>query len=195
MDFPERITTLVTCADKLINLLKDKDWFHSVILEKARLVVQVHYMNLEVLTTIPSTLEGQQILVHFAPPEPNSRITIIEPIFVDDTSTDMLDDSDLIIEDFGEEPLKPVGSWFSPTDKEDDDWDINNLIRDIAFLTKENGYKIIKDLFFEVHDGPVNSVTCRAAFYPEAFSKLTQLYQDFGYDLMYEELEKYPNEI
>ena len=46
---------------------RDQPWFHSMETEASgRVVVYVKYMDKEVLVGVPDTLDGRQVVVHFA---------------------------------------------------------------------------------------------------------------------------------
>jgi hypothetical protein len=70
-----------------------------------------------------------------------------------------------------------------------DDLDLNYLVDEVNYLQSVCKRSILQDIFYEVHDGK-NAVTNLSSAFPEVKDSISDLYQIYGYDLLYEELEK-----
>jgi hypothetical protein len=167
----------------LTNMFKDRDWFHSVDVEQyGRIVVYVKYMCHDTLYDIPDKVANRQVLVHFAAskfatreqftsqkPEDNIPIPLVKPV------VDVTDTAELIDE------VEELPSSFLQ-------FDVNDLCKELDRLEKMCGSNALQDIFYEVHDGR-NAVTNLSARYPEVRASLDRLYQDYGFDVIYEELD------
>lgn len=65
---------------------------------------------------------------------------------------------------------------------------ISDLIIELSYLKDICGAKSLESIFYEVHDQD-NAVTSVSEFYPEVKKAMDRLYQDFGFDLIYEQLD------
>lgn len=70
-----------------------------------------------------------------------------------------------------------------------DDLDTKYLIDEVEYLQSICKRSMLQDIFFEVHDG-TNAVTSLSQSFPEIRQSINDLYHIYGYDLLYEELEK-----
>lgn len=144
------------------DFLKGFDWFCSAELGKDnRFIVYVNKMDLSVWNAVPPSLDGKQVLVHWQPSEsPVKQETF--SVYVDSAKADFLesDDVDLIV--FIQEEL----------DK----------------LERGCGTKNLSDIFYEIHDGK-NAVTDVGRMYPDVVKRLTDLYNTYGFDVLYNELD------
>jgi hypothetical protein len=69
-----------------------------------------------------------------------------------------------------------------------DNLDINLLIKELDRLEKICGSNPLQDIFYEIHDGD-NCVTNLSIKYPDVSSSMRRLYDEYGFDVIYEELD------
>lgn len=152
------------------DMFKDQDWFFDVGLDQHdRLVVYVKYMCHDTLHNIPNEINGQHVLVHFANYYTATRDQFTNP----NRGT-----AKAVEASVEEEFDLPAFSKHS----------ISDLIQELDRLEKICGSNILQDIFFEIHDGK-NAVTNLSAKYPEVREALDVLYDNFGFDVVYEELD------
>lgn len=156
----------------------NKDWFHSVDKDKyGRLVVYVKYMCDETTYDIPRQIDGVNVLVHFAGSKNIKKELYAhkgykpKEVFVSEAVEDLGDSDDI---DFIEEPNTPL--------------DLRELIGELVRLEKMSGSNIMQDIFYEVHDG-VNAVTNLSSKFPEVRQGMEKLYHQYGFDLIYENMD------
>lgn len=170
----------------LTNLFKNRDWFHSVDVEQyGRIVVYVKYMCQETLHDIPDKVAGRQVLVHFAASKTATREQFANtpqkqeeniPIDLVKKIVNITDEAELI-----EDGIEELPSSFLQ-------FDLSELCKELDRLEKQCGSNALQDIFYEIHDGR-NAVTNLSARYPEVRASLERLYQDYGFDVIYEELD------
>lgn len=68
------------------------------------------------------------------------------------------------------------------------DVNLRDLIDELDTLESVCGPNILNDIFYEVHDGK-NAVTNLSMKYPEVRSRMEKLYSEYGFDVVYEELD------
>jgi hypothetical protein len=161
----------------LTEKLKDYDWFHSVGLDVfGRLVVYVNYLNLDVYNNVPDTISGQRLLIHFASNKEakrdqftgSERKTLPSLPVIEMDVIDITDEVELLEDE-------------SPPD-------LRSLTNELDRLEKICGSHIMQDIFYEVHDGG-NAVTNLSVKFPEVRSGIEKLYQRYGFDVIYEEMD------
>lgn len=163
---------------QLNDMFQGKSWFYEVGTDQyGRLVVYAFELNEEVLRSIPDKVDGIQVLVHFASsklarPEDFVKPSVIPPPL----PLDITEEAELLGDDMEELP-----SHFLDADLED-------LVRELDRLERICGSNILQDIFYEIHDGK-NSVTNLSARYPDVHRVMSQLYQDYGFDVIYEEMD------
>ena len=164
MDINESLSSLK-------ELCRGKDWFHEAVIgEYDRLIVYVNSMSGAVITAVPDVVGGHQVLVHFA-----SALTANKKDFIEDLATATTD------------PAPPPIS--SPViDDEEDTMPIDLLIKELDKLERVCGSNVLGEIFFEEHDG-TNAVTNLSVRYPEVRKKIHELYEIYGFDVIYDELE------
>jgi len=161
----------------LNNMFKNQDWFFDIGTDQfGRIVVYTKYMCHATLHDIPIMFNGHHVLVHFATSktatrsqytsEEKKQIPVIE-----------LPSSDLIEEENEEFDL-PAYSVTS----------MATLTAELDRLEKICGSNILQDIFYECHDGK-NAVTNLSDKFPEVRSSINKLYDLFGFDVIYEELD------
>lgn len=170
----------------LTNLFKDRDWFHSVDVEQyGRLVVYVKYACHETLHDIPDKVANRQVLVHFAASKFSTREQYTNqpsrqedniPIPLVNQVINITEEAELIDEGVEELPSNFL------------QFDLSDLCKELNRLEKMCGSNALQDIFYEIHDG-ANAVTNLSARFPEVKSSMEKLYQDYGFDVIYEELD------
>lgn len=151
---------------ELASRFENKSWFDSVIMDKNRLIAQVKEMNLSILNEIPTTFNGKQVLVHFAG---STKPPVVQvPLFADSKDIlEELDDEDVLF----------------------DDKDLEKLSQEVDELVCSSNFNTVNDIFYEVHDGN-NAVTNLSAKNPFIRSKVEELYNKYGFDILFEELDR-----
>lgn len=161
---------------------EDRDWFADVGLDEyGRCVVYVKYMNAETLRIPPHTEEGREICTHFISSKTASRDKFVEkqggvslPVY---------------------QPLTtppPITQQVDPVEEEigqvTESKSLQYLQTSLDKLEKACGSYVLQDIFYEIHDGK-NAVTQNSTRYPEVRDKLEKLYREYGFDVIYEELD------
>ena len=160
------------------NLLSEKfaskPWFDSVGRDQyGRLTIYVRFMNLETMTEVPSKIDGDQVMVHFvanktAKSEDFTLSGSLRPSFLPLVEEEL--------DNEGELPFYLLES------------DIGDLIQELERLEKICGTNTLSEIFFEEHDQE-NAITNLSAKFPEVRESISKLYQIYGFDVIYEELE------
>jgi len=158
--------------DELSNQLKTRDWFYDISRDKyGRVVVYALWMSGDILSEVPHTLCGKQVLLHFA----NIR---------KEEDHKMVSLSDLHINDY-EEDREAKEAVVETTDEITS---LSELTNKLDKLEKICGTNTLGDIFFESHDGK-NAVTNWSAKFPDIRKDMDKLLNKFGFDVLYEELE------
>lgn len=163
----------------------ERDWFHSVGQDKSgRLVVYVKYMCDETTHDIPRQVDNVNVLVHFATSKDINPELFAHKGFkskkvaVLDTVAERLATLKLAGDDSDDDSiLEPDASL-----------DLRELISELDRLEKVCGSNIMQDIFYEVHDG-ANAVTNLSSKFPDVRHCMDNLYQQFGFDLIYENMD------
>lgn len=161
----------VTPEAQLQAQFEGRPWFHSVGRDEYnRLVVYTNYMCHETLHDVPDRVDGIQVLTHFAASK-SARA---------DQFTNKNTDNIPTI------PAPPPS--MEELDSEELELDVEDLIRDLDRLERKCGPNILMQIFFEIHDGK-NAVTNLAPSFPEVHAGMKSLYDSYGFDPIYNELE------
>lgn len=172
----------------LANKYSHQPWYDSVGLDKyGRYVVYVHIMNMEIMQTVEPSLNGKQVLMHYASSKPENMKKYITEYNLNRTSLpavtkDFLDE--LIDERTQKNPNFPQ----MVDEAAESIIDIDELVIELDRLEKICGVNGLESIFYEVHDGN-NAVTNLGARYPEVKKSIQKLYNKYGFDIIYEELE------
>lgn len=151
---------------KLNEMYEDRAWYEDVGLDQyGRYVVYVGFMNKETMTDIVSELDHKQVIVSF---------------YVNKTVTR---------EQFISNPTKTyVADSFILDDLEEEDKSIFHLQKELDNLEKICGSFTLQDIFYEIQDGK-NAVTNMSLRYPEVRKGLERLYDQYGFDVIYDEID------
>lgn len=169
--------------DLLSNMFKDRDWFYDIGLDQyGRIVVYVKYMCQETLHDIPDKVADKQVLVHFAASKTATAEQFTnqpdhEPFPLVNRIMDASNDAEFV----DKNGVVELPSSYLEND-------VADLCRELDRLERVCGSNILQDIFYEIHDGK-NAVTNLSAKYPEVKSKLVKLYDEYGFDVIYEELD------
>lgn len=153
-----------------------KDWFSHVDIDHLqRFVIYVKFMNEETMA-IPDKCDGRRVVVTFAVSDPK----VLKAKYGTPKT-------------LGELHLGTYSPPFAVSKvKEEEDFmeesDIDDLIFELDRLEKLCGSKALQDIFYEVHDKK-NAVTDVSGKYPYVRSCMDKLYNNFGFDVIYEELD------
>lgn len=161
-------------------LLDPYDWFYEVVAEARRYVVYVTYMD-STQNIIPDFVQGRQVVVHFANTAPSTKSEYISkpmdnhrlPVLTFDPSGS-LSQEDL---DISLLQLKDV-----------EIPNIDSLCKALDRLEREVGSNTLQDIFYEIHDGR-NAVTNLGSRYPDVQASMKRLYDEYGFDTIYNELD------
>lgn len=165
---------LITLHDRFAN----KDWFHSVGKDQhGRLVVYVKYMCDETTSDIPRKIDGVNVLCHFASSKNLSKELFSHKEF--QSKTISLPRVSMGVEDLGES---------DDVEETNTSLNLRELVDELDRLEKICGTNILSSIFFETHDKH-NAVTNLSTKYPEVRKAMNALYQNYGFDIIYEELE------
>ena len=179
--------------DQLSQQFKGRDWFYDVGTDQyGRLVVYVKYMCHETLHEIPDKAGGIQVLVHFAASKTATREQFVEqPQKPSATLTPTT-----FVQAAKEAQANGVdtgfGQMFDELDQEllpvEEVKSLQYLQNELGRLEKICGTNTLSDIFFEIKDGQ-NAVTNLSARYPEVRTRMESLFDEYGFDVIYEELE------
>lgn len=148
----------------LTKLLNKYDWFDSAGLDKyGRYEVFVNYINEDVKKIIPDMIGNNKRVFY--------NTVLFKPGNIRKKYVTDLDFS------------KPKVLL-----QEEVELDIDYLIRQLDKLEKVCGSNILQDIFYEVHDRR-NAVTNLSMKYPDVRNSMEKLYEEFGFDIIYEELD------
>lgn len=148
---------------------QDEPWFYDVELDQyGRYVVYSTDMTSKVTSLIHEYFGGIQVLCHYA-----SSHTLNLNKFVHTVSL-----------------YKPqlTATTVSCTDCDvPEDFDLEELEREIKVLTDIYELHVVYNVFFEYHDKN-DAVTNFSEQYPSARDKIEELYDKYGFDLLYDQL-------
>lgn len=162
---------------ELYNQYKGKDWFYDTGYDQfGRPVVYVNYECHETLHDLPDKFQNKQLLVHFA-----ASVKAQASDFFVSPKTDnphlfrsVLDDLDHITSSEDEERELELS--------------VSVLTDELDSLEKICGSNILGEIFYEVHDGH-NAVTNLSAKFPNIRERMQKLYDKYGFDIIYEEID------
>jgi len=164
-------------------LLDPYDWFCEVVAEARRYVVYVSHMNAIQDTVIPDFVQGHQVVVHFAASAPDAKND-----FVNQVSTRLPAYVPSIEEKVDYIPDLDDAAAAAYHDSLGKPETINLLCRELDRLEKQCGSNILQDIFYEIHDNK-NAVTNLRSKFPDVHQGLMKLYNEYGFDTIYEELD------
>lgn len=171
-----------------------KDWFHSVGEDQyGRYVVYVNYMNYETLNDIPATESGKQVVVHFAISKTATREQFVSMPSAPGATLMSLTAGEFIAAG-REAQVRGIDTGFGQMVEdqvdgtEEEDKSLLHLQNELFRLEKICGSHTLQDVFYEIHDGR-NAVTNLSDRYPEVRKPLERLYKEYGFDVVYEELD------
>lgn len=194
-----------------------KDWFHSVGWDQyGRAVVYVKYMNTETLNLIPDLSEDRrQVLTHFATSitshasdfmnKPQEKLLGVEwqfvpkqittnpSLYMPGTATTpslsvLAQDPSILAREVSVRN-SDAESALSPEEEERlTEMRVQALTDELDKLERICGSNILSDIFFETHDKG-NAVTNLSAKFPDVRQRMENLYSNYGFDIIYDELE------
>lgn len=169
---------------ELETLLDPYDWFYEVVAEARRYVVYVIYMDKSQNNIIPDFVQGRQVVIHFSTWAPG-----VKKEFINKPSLTLKP-----YDPFARVPLEIISKddmemfYATGTPHSDTKPSIIALTNELDLLEKEVGSNILQDVFYETHDG-INAVTNLGSRYPEVQRRMKRLYNEYGFDTIYNELD------
>lgn len=159
----------------LANKYSAYDWYDSVGLDRyGRYVVYVTTMNFDVMNTVQQSLERKQVLISYANSKPENVKNYITEYKASPVATPAVAEEEVDI--------------LSELSDEDIIVDVEELIANLDRMEKICGSHGLQDIFYEIHDGK-NAVTNLGAKYPDVKRDMKRLYDRYGFDIIYEELD------
>lgn len=167
----------------LRNLYKDKEWYHSVGQDQyGRIVVYIHHTTHETLHDIPDRVANKQVLVHFAGSlflEPDKYVNRPKSSFLPPATGTLPPPQEPHIVDV-------VGTMLG--DNSTEELSQRYLENELDRLERLCGSNTLQDIFYEIKDAQ-NAVTNLSARYPDVRKALEKLYNEYGFDVIYENLD------
>ena len=152
----------------LSTLVKDKPWFYDLkALDPRRIVVYTLYQSGDILREIPDNINGYQVLVHFTNKQKTKKDNPYIGSYVSVTT--------------------PCGVLHNSVPSKE--LNISKLISELDRLEKICGVNALESIFYEEHDGK-NCITNLSSKYPDVRSSIHVLYEKYGFDVIYEEIER-----
>lgn len=152
--------------EEFVNSLDQYDWFCDAELDKfGRFVVYVDKMDIGFIGSTPDIIDGHHVLFHFIASQPiykNESKILIPP-----------KENEIFLEE----------------DFSIDESDMEYLTSELDKLEKICGSNILSDIFFESHDQH-NAITNLSNKFPEVRQAMDQLYNQYGFDIIYEQLDE-----
>lgn len=146
----------------LTELYSKFDWFDSVGFDKyGRYVVYTKIINQDIMSLVIQKYNNKQVLLAFDHAKPGTKNKYINVINLSK------EDSDNIFTD---------------------ELDLNKLINSLNRLKKACKISILENIFYEIHDGK-NALTNLSKRYPSVRRELEELFNVYGFDLIYEYCE------
>lgn len=184
MDFNEGM-------DHLSKLFKGKEWFYDVGADQhGRYVVYIRFANHETINNIPDEVAGRQVLVHYA-----SSLTANRDSFTNNLISGTHKWSDIRnklsperlakVDEAVKKELDIIEEAVGPAS---DEQSLRHLQNELESLEKICGSYTLQDIFYEVQDGK-NAVTNMSARYPEVRQSMEKLFDQYGFDVIYEEMD------
>ncbi len=157
-----------TSFDQQVDTVSQYDWFKGTGKDQyGRHIVYCSRMDYLTISKIPDKIDGKQVVFHYHYPQLN--YVYHEPL-----------------------TIKQVEPKAKPAPKVEEIEvsvpDIDYLIKELDQLEKMCGTNILDAIFYEVHDRH-NAVTNLSEKYPLVRDKMEELYTEFGFDLIYEEMD------
>lgn len=152
--------------NKLKEELSKKEWFDDIGYDKCgNIIVYIKYSCHETINDIPDYIDGTHILVHFAASKPLIKCKFITEI----KARSVIVDEKLSFEEF------------------ESQIDLLKLTNELDSLKNIYGTDVLESIFFEVHDGD-NAITNISKDYPLVRESIDNLYNKYGFDVIYDQL-------
>lgn len=148
----------------LINQFKNEKWFYTADTDEyGRCVVYAHWIDADVQGSVPHSLNGKRVLLHFADNKKACREKYVINV---NNKKSFLSEQQV---------------------KEEDTLDLDELISKLDILEMSYGFNVLETIFYETHDQK-NAITNLSIKFPQVRKEIDQLYQTYGFDLIYENL-------
>jgi hypothetical protein len=184
---------------ELNSLCKDKDWFHEVGTDQyGRLIVYVKWQSEAILRFVPDTAGGIQVLVHSAGSKTAKSedfvqhpLASVQRLPVDNARMPLAGPPPSTNLGFGKPIAEPEFDQLMDLPligTEDEEQSLRHLQDELDRLEKICGTNTLSDIFFEIKDGK-NAITNMSSRFPDVRKSMDKLYDTYGFDVLYEELE------
>lgn len=159
--------TKETALATLVTKFGKEDWFHSAEVEPVYghdLVLYAKTMSPKILKAAPAKVDKFNVLLHFAAYK------------------------EAALDKFANKPIVTAVETIPEEASEEEDVS-GELITQLWALKKICGKESLSHIFYEIHDGN-DAVTDDSKEFPEVRKQLQTLYDDLGFDILFEEIEK-----
>lgn len=179
----------------LTDMFRSKEWFDHVGFDQYnRVVVYVHKMDSSVVNLIPEfTEDRKRIMVHFASSVRTDKNDVVNrpqslsgvPIYRG--ANEVISPATFL------QSVRAIQAQeIQIIDPEEEEraleLRVQKLTDELDRLEKICGTNILADVFFECHDQK-NAVTNLSDKFPEIRHRVQKLYDEYGFDVLYEQLE------
>lgn len=175
---------MISNEKRIVSLTKQlstNDWFDSIQMDEfGKMVVFVRYATKDVMDCIPDKFEDKRVVWQYA----NSKPELVKAKYNSITTPayNYTPSFTQIVDNFKYVDINVLAV------SEADDVDIKFLISELDRLEKICGSSTLQSIFYEVHDQK-NAVTKFQENFPEIYDDMLDLYEEFGFDLIYDELD------
>ena len=174
--------TISEACHQLHVKLHGQAWYGGKVLPNPQLynsiVAYVKYQSAEIEKSVPQKIDGFDVRAHFL-----ASLCEEKDKFVTTQSSISLPSY---------VPLTSLPGFTVATDVVLEDEVVTTLALDLHNelwkLRRVCGADNLTDIFYEVHDG-TNALTSVSQGYPEVRTKVQELYNEFGFDVLFEELD------
>jgi hypothetical protein len=180
--------------EQLSQKFKGLDWFYDIGLDQyGRIVVYAHWINSEIYKLVPDKIEKFQILLHFAGSKTATREQFVTSPNAPGSGLKPF------VESIEEAQAKGIDTGFGQMLDEgeldqivgaevEENKSLLHLQNELTRLEKACGSYTLQDIFYEIQDGK-NAVTNLSSRYPEVHQAMKKLFDEYGFDVIYEELD------
>lgn len=177
--------------EQLTALFKGRDWFHDVGTDQyGRYVVYINFTTHESLHDVPDRVNGKQVLVHFVGSKTAKREDYTKAVTsslhkFSELKDKMSTEQKARVDEMVKEALDIIDA---ALDGESEEQSLRHLQNELERLEKACGSHTLQDIFYEVQDGK-NAVTNLSERYPDVRKDMEKLFDQYGFDVIYEELD------
>jgi hypothetical protein len=165
--------------NQLNQMFKGQDWFYDTGLDKyGRIVVYANWLNKDIYPLVPTQLEGHQVLLHFAASKTATRDQFVSQPNAPGATLKAYVPDEVVEPDDIDDVVGP----------EEEEKSLLHLQNELERMEKICGSGTLQHIFYEIQDGK-NAVTNMSVRYPNVRSGMEKLYEQYGFDVIYEEID------